>query len=656
MNWIETALHNGWVTESDVEEAKRLARVVHPTDFDAIVAAFFRSVVHCNQCRPSELRERDASLDPGWFRRPWYYFYVQYFGPQSDSESGTFDDLTSMLDYLESLGFKNLYLLPHYESVLADGGYDVSSFHPREALGGEKAFTNFMEAASRRGFCVATDAIFNHISVQHEWFKRACSGEKKYMGYFLDVTGTEKIREEDRNGDIVSIYRDPDGTISERICIFPDVDRIHHTVVDIPGVGKKQYYRGFYPFQIDLNLQNPDVLSEIFEIIGSELNKGVLGKRTDAIAHWVKRSGTTSDGLPETHAVHSLLKRFMKHICHRSIVIPEAVRSSSIIAEYAGFSTSCNGRQCSSEGDAMLSFDMQGRLRESILSTSTDALWKGITHLPPLPVGCTWMNLLDHHDEIYMGFFSHECRQWVGDYIQSKGGIIYKNGMSGGVRISNLLDSNPERLAAALTCMYLIPGVPVVYYGMEIGATSKHEHYIHMEEHQRSVFTSLGIDVSKLYCYDPRELLRGPIARDHFYSALRSPDAAFLTVQKLNKLINEYSSMRGDICVPLTLSPHNYHVFCVVKSNSSRKFDDPPLLCVSNLREDHTTVSMLWYQVAAHWWIEYGSERESVDDQPHVIKCRDLLSETDITLHRRDSRHIDLDVPGYARYVLAPSP
>jgi hypothetical protein len=221
MNWIDTALQHGWVTESDVEEAKRLAKVVHPTDFDAIVAAFFRAVVHCNQSRPPELRERDASLDPQWFKRPWYYFYVQYFGTQSDTERGTFDDLISMLDYLESLGFKNLYLLPHYESALADGGYDVSAFRPREALGGKKAFANFMEIARRRGFCVATDAIFNHISVQHEWFTRACSGEKKYMGYFLDVTGTKKIHEEDRNGDIISIYKDADGTVSERICIFP---------------------------------------------------------------------------------------------------------------------------------------------------------------------------------------------------------------------------------------------------------------------------------------------------------------------------------------------------------------------------------------------------------------------------------------------------
>jgi hypothetical protein len=213
-------------------------------------------------------------------------------------------------------------------------------------------------------------------------------------------------------------------------------------------------------------------------------------------------------------------------------------------------------------------------------------------------------------------------------------------------------------LSSALCIGYyvLCIAVPVVYYGLEIGVPSRHEHYVYMEEHQRSIFTSLGIDASKLCCFDPRELLRGPITRDSFYSALQSPDAALLTVQKLNKVMAEYSSMRGDICVPLSLSPHNNHVFCVVKSNSCRRLDDPPLLCVSNLREDHVTLSMLWYQVAAHWWIEHDQKHRSgsVDDQPHVIKCHDLLSDTDITLNRPDSRHIDLDVPGYARYVLAP--
>eukprot|EP00871_Galdieria_phlegrea_P000483 jgi/Galph1/1435/GphlegSOOS_G114.1 len=145
----------------------------------------------------------------------------------------TFDDLIEMLPYLEYLGFRNLYLLPHYESPLADGGYDV-----RQNLGGHEAYLRFMKAA---------------LAKQEQ-------NKKKYIEYYLKRNGRKKIGEYERDGDIICQYQDPDQTISERYVFFRMFDRTHGLL-------------NFYPFQVDLDLRNVAVLEEIFHILGNEMNE-----------------------------------------------------------------------------------------------------------------------------------------------------------------------------------------------------------------------------------------------------------------------------------------------------------------------------------------------------------------------------------------------
>jgi glycosidase len=46
---------------------------------------------------------------------------------------------------------------------MGDGGYDVSSFEARTALGGQEAFHRFMGEATRRGFRVVTDGACDAV-------------------------------------------------------------------------------------------------------------------------------------------------------------------------------------------------------------------------------------------------------------------------------------------------------------------------------------------------------------------------------------------------------------------------------------------------------------------------------------------------------------
>lgn len=45
-----------------------------------------------------------------------------------------------MLNHLDTLGIKNLYILPHYDGPNGDAGYDISDYEPTERYSGMAAF------------------------------------------------------------------------------------------------------------------------------------------------------------------------------------------------------------------------------------------------------------------------------------------------------------------------------------------------------------------------------------------------------------------------------------------------------------------------------------------------------------------------------------
>ncbi|KAI0563385.1 maltose alpha-D-glucosyltransferase [Gracilaria domingensis] len=219
------ALQRGLTTADDVRAVGTLCKQLVGVHWERLQEVFYEQVERARDALPKRVLEWEDSLPEDWYKDAWYLLYVQDMGVEEGKEEGDFDSLRAVLPYLKRQGFRNLCVLPHYESPMADGGYDVSRYETRESLGGEAAFSRFMDDAFEHGIRVATDGIFNHTSTEHEWFQRAVHGEEKYINYYVQRNGREKIEESDRDGDIICKYRDPDGTISERLVVFPDADR-----------------------------------------------------------------------------------------------------------------------------------------------------------------------------------------------------------------------------------------------------------------------------------------------------------------------------------------------------------------------------------------------------------------------------------------------
>ncbi|EME31391.1 maltose alpha-D-glucosyltransferase [Galdieria sulphuraria] len=631
------AIIKGYSTVEDVEYVKELCLILQTGNWEQLFTKFFRAVVLFRDHQSIELQRRDRELDPSWYKEPWYYTYVQYFGTKDNNRS-TFDDLIEMLPYLESLGFRNLYLLPHYESPLADGGYDVSSYRARKNLGGQEAYLRFMKVAILKGFRVATDAILNHTSVEHSWFRRARRGDKRYLDYYLIRNGRKKIGEVERNGDIICRYEDPDKTISERVCIFPDVDRTHGLLVTQNKDTVVQFYRSFYPFQVDLDLRNVSVLDEIFHILGEEVNQGILGKRMDAIPYWIKKPGTSGDSLKETHVLHSLLKTYLKHLSSRVVIIPEVVKSASSAASFIGKEMQLLGQPCSSEGDLLLAFEMQAQLREMNYLQTVVPFWKLFFQLPRLPSNAEWLNLLEHHDETYLSFFSDQVRPFIASYIEEHGGVVYKNQTSAGCRYADCLNHHVERLATAIFTLYMCPGVPLIYYGLEIGWGNNPSHATFAQHWQQEIFKKFELHMSEEKCFDPRELQRGPIPKTKFEEAMNEKIPTIELIRRLNYLRRQRNSLSATAQIHPVDSGH-ICLFSMIRV----AIDDEPLLCVANLSNNQMCLTIPNWQLKQYL---------SIDEMTHIAMT-DLLTEQNVVLiKQKEDPHYLLDLPPFSRAIL----
>ena len=113
--------------------------------------------------------------------------------------------------------------------------------------------------AERRNIGLMFDMVFNHTSTEHEWFRRALAGEKKYQDYYIFRDGapdTPPTNWESKFGGNAWAWA--------------------------PELGK-WYLHLFDRTQADLNWDNPQVREELKDVLRFWKGKGVKGFRFDVV-------------------------------------------------------------------------------------------------------------------------------------------------------------------------------------------------------------------------------------------------------------------------------------------------------------------------------------------------------------------------------------
>jgi len=365
-----------------------------------------------------------------------YQLHVKAFADSSNDGIGDLEGLTQRLDYIASLGVTAVWLLPFYPSPLRDDGYDIADFtdvHPD--YGTRRQFRTFVRAAHRRGLRVITELVVNHTSDQHPWFieSRASRESPKRDWY---------------------VWSDDDHRYSDTRIIFTDTETSNWAW----DQGTQQYYwHRFFSHQPDLNYDNPQVVKAITRVMQFWLDLGVDGLRLDAVPYLVERDGTSSENLPETHAVLKKLRAAMDERYPNRMLLAEANQRPDDTRPYFGDGDECH---------MAFHFPLMPRLWIALRKEDRTPIVEIMESTPAIPDDCQWALFLRNHDELTLEMVTDEER----DYMWTEYAADRRARINLGIRrrLAPLVDNSRRRIELLNVLLLSMPGTPVIYYGDEI--------------------------------------------------------------------------------------------------------------------------------------------------------------------------------------------
>ena len=299
------------------DELKWLYFEIYKDDDQAF--AYFLSVLYKYYSeRPDHLKKLDAEriADPDWYKRPDMLGMQMYVG----AFAGNLRGVASHLDYIQDCGVNYIHLMPLLKSPAgrSDGGYAVSDFTEVEpSLGTMEDLSSLAKDCHEKGISLCLDFVMNHTSEDHEWAVRARQGEREFQEryFFFD------------NWDIPLQYEQ---TVPQ---VFPTTAPGNFSWCE---QAKKVVMTTFYPYQWDLNYENPVVMNDMTGYMLNLYNQGIDIIRLDAVPYIWKQLGTNCRNLPQVHSLVRIMHIAGDIVCPGSLLLGEVVMEPSKVVPYFG--------------------------------------------------------------------------------------------------------------------------------------------------------------------------------------------------------------------------------------------------------------------------------------------------------------------------------
>jgi glycosidase len=129
-----------------------------------------------------------AATTPAWFQQAVFYqVYPQSFFDANGDGIGDLKGLTQKLAYIRDLGCNALWINPWFVSPFQDAGYDVADYYKVAPRYGTNADAKKLFAEAKRlGLRICLDLVPAHTSIEHPWFKQSClPARNKYTDWFI---------------------------------------------------------------------------------------------------------------------------------------------------------------------------------------------------------------------------------------------------------------------------------------------------------------------------------------------------------------------------------------------------------------------------------------------------------------------------------------
>jgi len=377
-----------------------------------------------------------------WYRNAVVYsLNVESFMDGNGDGCGDFEGLIRRLDYLESLGVDALWIGPFQPSPNRDHGYDVKDHYGvDERFGSSGDFVEFVQQAHGRGIRVLIDLVVNHTSDQHPWFRAARRDpDSRFRDWYVWSKSRPKHWKEGM--------------------VFPGVQKSTWTR---DAEAKAYFYHRFYDFQPDLNMDNPEVRTEVRRIMGYWLQLGVSGFRVDAVPFVIEGSPSGREG-GKPRGLHfeylAQTRQFLQWRTAGAVMLGEANVLPRETMKYFG-----------ARGDGvnmMFNFWVNQHLFYALASGDARPLAKALAVTRKLPPSAQWAHFLRNHDELDLGRLTTAQRRTVFDRFGPDESMqLYGRGIRR--RLAPMLGERSQ-VELAYSLLFALPGTPVMRYGDEIG-------------------------------------------------------------------------------------------------------------------------------------------------------------------------------------------
>ncbi|MEH8018430.1 alpha-amylase family glycosyl hydrolase [Rheinheimera muenzenbergensis] len=368
------------------------------------------------------------SKSPWWQDAVFYQIWPRSFYDTNGDGHGDFNGMTAKLPYLAELGVNALWLTPMFEAP-SYHGYDFTEFYQVESDYGTMAeFEAFIKAADSRGMKVILDLVINHISSEHDWFKRSAAGEAPYKDYFIwrdDMpaagSGWGHAWSNNDKPDAVWHYND---------------------------TRKAYYYAAFGASQPDLNLRHPDVVAEMKKMAKFWLDKGVAGFRLDAVRFAMEGGPDAQADTAETIRYWQDFNQYVKSVNPEAYLVGEAWTDIPVAARYYGDGTGLDQGFDFEVGYKILGLLKPDASAEAQFGTMNSNA-KALANAAVLQ-----QNVQQRSDSVApLSFFA----PFLTNHDQE--------------RIGYQLQQHDAKAKLAAAMLFSSPGTPYIYYGEEIGLT-----------------------------------------------------------------------------------------------------------------------------------------------------------------------------------------
>ena len=252
----------------------------------------------------------------------------------------------------------------------------------------------------------------------------------------------------------------------------------------------------------------------------------------------------------------------------------------------------------------------------TLVSADNSYFWKTHKQTPQIPDTASWAVFLRVHDELTLEMVNEKTRELLYDDLAEKGAEFRKGyGISG--RMANFLDNNPDRINMTFAILLSLKGIPIIYYGDEIGSQNNFSYAQRWAKiRERKNKNKNGESSQMLSYFDSRDIHRGAIRRNIFYRAMESSNSfnakIYKKVKRLIQVRKSYPTLsRGEFIEVKTNKPEVLSYL--------RKGKNDRILIVNNLSDNKV-------------FVELDSTEFNFDKYSSEIEMKELITQKNKTL------------------------